>query len=367
MRRALALCFVNAMAAVRATVGRSPLLLRRCAAWHSLYPRPMTRGIAIGLLSVVAACSGGNGPKVSRAEYCGRVDAELCSFFRRCGMAAPDASCAALLAPSNSTLFGGVCELVGPPFDVDAADACLDEMRNWGCGDGARSLCDPAARTIGAPCSVNCALGLKCVGPCGQKKCEAACKSLDPAQCVPSGVGGACTKGCKPGLRCVNGLCQEAPRIDEIACLFPSDCPWAGECRYSNGERRCWLGTRDPECGGCLRGQVCLSGPGCVRIGDIDETCQPSPTGSQCIPGAECVAGRCAKQSDEGGACPCLPSISCIDGRCVRERRPEGAECYVFAQGQCDTGLDCLPGGDAGAGACTRATYTPPPRPMTCP
>lgn len=318
----------------------------------------MSRGIAVGLLIVLAACSGSNRPKVSRAEYCDRVDAELCAFFRRCGIAAADASCAAILAPSNGKLLLGTCSLEGPSFDVDAADACLDEMREWGCGNGSRSICDPAARTVGAPCTVNCALGLKCVGPCGQKKCEAACKALDPADCVPSGVGGPCSKGCKPGLRCVNGLCQEAQRIEEIRCLFPSDCPWTSDCEYEHsiGERRCRMHNR---CG-CLRGQC---GAGCPRIGDVGETCEP---GVDCIPGAECLAGFCVKQSDEGGACPCIPGISCIDGRCVRERRPEGASCDTFSEGQCDTGLACVPSGDAGAGSCTRFTNTPPPQPMTC-
>lgn len=332
----------------------------------------MSRGVTFGLLIALAACSR---PQMSRAEYCASLSEELCTFYRRCGIADTDAGCAAILAPSNTTLIRGTCSLNGPPFEVAAAEACLGEVRAWGCDDQPRSICDPAARTVGAPCTDNCALGLTCAGPCGQKKCQAACKSLDPADCVPSAVGGPCTKGCRPGLRCVNGLCAEAPRIDETPCLFPSDCPWNSVCKYeeASGEHRCWAGSpAGRPCGSCLRGLVCSSDyppilPGlCLRVGDVGETCDPRFQGRDCITGTTCFDGGCQKQNDEGGSCPCVVGNSCIDGRCVRERRPAGMECDTFAVGQCDDGLACLPSGDAGAGSCTPFTYTPPPQPMTC-
>lgn len=320
--------------------------------------------MVVGVLFTVAAC--GNKPTLPRAEYCDRLNAELCSFYQRCGMAAPDAGCAAILAPSNGQPIRGTCSLEGAPFEASAAEACLGEVREWGCGDQPRSLCDPAARAVGAPCTVNCALGLTCVGACGEKTCQPACKSLDPADCVPSGIGGPCSKGCKPGLRCVDNACRETPRIDEIACLFPSDCPWTSACKYepSSGERRCRMFNL---CG-CLRGQ-CLDSAktSCTRIGDLGETCTPDPGGWPCIPGAECFNGLCTKLNEEGGPCPCVLGVSCINGQCARERRPAGMECDTFAAGQCDTGLACLPSGDAGAGSCTPVTYTPPPQPMSCP
>lgn len=334
----------------------------------------MGRSAAMGILITLAAC-GSNKPTLPRAEYCDRQNAELCRYFQRCGLAAPDAGCAAVLDRKNNapSSFIGTCSLDGPAFERDAAEACLAEVREWGCGDQLRSRCDPAARAVGAPCTVNCAPGLTCVGACGHKTCQPACKSLDPADCVPSGIGGPCSKGCKPGLRCVAGLCEDTPRVEELTCQIPEDCTWSADCKYTDEGRRCSVGgSLGSRCGRCLRGLVCSSDSStevgeCLRLGDLGETCKPSFEGRDCITGATCFDGGCRKENDEGGPCPCVLGVSCINGQCVRERRPAGMECDTLANGQCDTGLACLPSGDAGAGSCTPFTYTPPPQPMTCP
>lgn len=327
------------------------------------------------MVVVVLASTCGTRPSVTQAEYCEQLSLALCDFFRRCGVADPEASCAAMLT-SNTLQAEGTPGCM-KDFEPEGAAECLAELRIQSCGVGGPA-CSPSRRSVeGAPCKLGCGPGLKCSDACGRGTCVPSCSA--GTGCAPKGVGEPCQPlqppGCKTGLRCVANRCAEVPPADQIPCQSGAECPGDARCEGGTAtDRRCsfgrGFGSRCDDQNRCLRGLMCsdASDGTCLRIADVGGTCGDSV---RCPANTECFGGVCLPRGDAGMPCPCLPELSCVDGVCVLEpRRAEGESCTDEPTSwfqHCGAGLACMPSGDAGGRVCVPFQYVPPTPPSMCP
>lgn len=308
---------------------------------------------------VVAASTCGTRPRVTASEYCEQLPVALCDFYRRCGVADPEASCAAILSFSDPLDEVVNCRNDGRPFEPEGAARCLAVFRDQSCGTSS-AFCNPSFASVeGAACGTGCGPGLTCSGTCGRGTCVVRCDARTGVGCAPGGVGEPCSRmgnpACTAGLRCVADRCQLVPPAPQMTCLVDGDCAVGAKCDVvDGGERRCSFGRKLGEAcdssSHCLRGLSCSSNR-CLRIVDVGAPCGPS---EECPNNTFCK-GVCTPLGDAGMPCPCLPGLSCVDSVCVRQTLAEGASCSIDLQApRCDMGLQCTFAGDAGVSTCVR-------------
>lgn len=306
---------------------------------------------------VVVASTCGTRPSVTQAQYCEQLPVALCDFYRRCGIADPEASCAAILTFNDPLNEPVNCKNDGRPFEPEGAARCLAVFREQSCGTSV-AFCNPSFASVeGAACGTGCGPGLTCSAPCGKGTCVSRCDSRTGAGCAPHGVGESCSRqgnpACMAGLRCVADRCERVAPAPEMTCLVDGDCAVGAKCEVvDGGERRCSFGRKLGEAclpSGCLRGLECFSFT-CRRIADVGGACASSgcPNNTFC-------KDVCTPLGSAGMACPCLPGFSCVDSICSLQVLSEGAPCsFDPGAAACDTGLQCAFAGDAGLRTCVR-------------
>jgi hypothetical protein len=206
-------------------------------------------------------------------------------------------------------------------------------------------VCDPATGTCAAApdggmrCQPLAAEGARCGGP---------------HECLSGACRGGAERACGPGA-------------DGAPCADANDCSARFYCRLVAGQGSCAPRVKTGEpCAGeprvCEEAEArCVAGRCRVRPFSLAD-------GAECLDFTDCkdgsyckgtrggaVAGRCAAQSDQGGACEpldfgaCRVDSTCAGGRCRRlrsagERCSSGARCKAF--------LSCVPSApEGGAGS----------------
>ncbi len=269
----------------------------------------------------------------------------------------------------DSAARGAVCKagIVGLRCG-DGADACTFDD-----GAGEDALRCKALPTAGAACgAVECAAGLRCIGPADAKTCQPPGGSAAPCdvdadcaaglQCqdgscaAPVADGGACQgKGpCGALSACLGGVCAAA-KDQGAGCAMDDDClpglfcaeVLAGVCKGPGAEGAPCQGHAS-----CLPGLACDQASGtCVARPPIGALC----VGGACQGGAGCDhgaagggldAGKCASLPAEASAClasetPCAGGLVCVDGKVCGAPLALGAACPHV--GACQPGLICHP------------------------
>jgi len=283
--------------------------MRRCAAVS-----PTAHHLALVLSLVGLGClqptTELEGDSMPLAEWCtDSLENITCRPQIACGVADPDAGCAAIVAnarlrsapdPCSPSLLAAV-DAGSVRYDGRAAARCRQDALTR-CEDPAPGRTDCAAVFVGTgaettPCSFDaqCAAGLWC-----------------------SFEGSVCPGVCRPRL--VRGEVTTEP----VACATETIESLDG------GAYRC---IDLP-----LEGQPCAHGPFCAGGLFCDTQTRlctaslavgaPCLSAQRCVPGASCVNGRCARFAPRGAACaplffatdltlpPCQLGLACRAGLC---------------------------------------------------
>lgn len=287
--------------------------------------------LAVGL----AACGG-----VAKEDFGERVTEALCERYTRCGYYASVEACERdwpLVATRDrfdlGTRYDAALESGRLRYDEDAAERCVESVRDGACGLPALSRTavfegieyDPACRVlrVEAP-GTDCQFNLECGE---QGFCAYAASNACQGRCEPRvQEGGAVSRAdaCEPGLVAnIGGLCS----------------------------------LLDPTCGNDPQGV-------CERVVEEGGSCIKDPEGGMygyllCADGLWCDGqgtGLCKRNLPEGEACeamwgpPCEARLVCREGVCAPYAR-EGEQCRarntysLIHHDECQRGLFC----DAGS------------------